>query len=332
MKKTLLVLIAVMTALSMFCSACLAEGAEGMTFAGITPQEDQFGAMLSSGMAGACAAYGAEFVSAMSNGDQEKERSLLETYGTQEVNGICIMPASNISTPQTMLNCWNDYHIPLSVADGEIEQDGIFCGSTTSHVELGYGAGKLAVEYIQANPDRFADGIRLGVVTFKTQYAEPATDRMNNFLRALDEAEIEYDLVAEVEAAVQDVSLQVSGDMITAHPDMNLIYACNDGGTIGAVQAVKNAGMGDQIKVFGIDCGAQQIDMLRADDDILQGVAAQDAYGMGYTAMERLIQYVINDGEVDYEVGTIDVRPATPVTRMDPASIDAFEQLLAETM
>ena len=332
-KKLLAVMGVSVMAMSMTMSAGAEEAkgdASGKTFAAITTQEDQFDAMLNAGMEAACRDYNAECVSAMSNGDETKERSLLDTYCTQEVNGICIMPCSNISSPATLAAVYNEYGIPMSMADGEIEQDGIIGGSTTSHVELGYGAGQLAVEYIQANSDKYTEALKIGVITFKTQYAEPATDRMNNFLRALDEAEIEYEVKAEGEAWVQDSSLQVTGDMLTANSDLDLIFACNDGGTIGAVQAVKNAGLGDQIKVFGIDCGEQQIDMLRSDDDILQGVAAQDAFGMGYLAMEKLIQYSLDD--YDFELGKVEVCPATPVGRMDPASIDDFEALLAETM
>ena len=304
--------------------------ASGKTFAAITTQEDQFNGMLNTGMQKACEDYNAECVSAMSGGDETKERSMLDTYCTQEVDGVCIMPTSNISSPATLAAVYNEYSIPLAIADGEIEQDGIIGGSTTSHTELGYGAGKLAVEYIEANKERYEDTIKIGVITFKTQYAEPASDRMNNFLKALDEAEIAYEVEAEGEAWVQDSSLQVTGDMLTANSDLDIIFACNDGGTIGAVQAVKNAGLGGQIKVFGIDCGEQQIDMLRSDDDILQGVAAQDAYGMGYKAMEKLIQYSLDD--YDFELGEIEVCPATPVSRMSPESIDDFETLLKETM
>lgn len=218
--------------------------ASGKTFAAITTQEDQFNGMLNTGMQKACEDYNAECVSAMSGGDETKERSLLDTYCTQEVDGVCIMPTSNISSPATLAAVYNEYSIPLAIADGEIEQDGIIGGSTTSHTELGYGAGKLAVEYIEANKERYEDTIKIGVITFKTQYAEPASDRMNNFLKALDEAEIAYEVEAEGEAWVQDSSLQVTGDMLTANSDLDIIFACNDGGTIGAVQAVKNAGLG----------------------------------------------------------------------------------------
>ena len=71
--------------------------ASGKTFAAITTQEDQFNGMLNTGMQKACEDYNAECVSAMSGGDETKERSLLDTYCTQEVDGVCIMPTSNIS-------------------------------------------------------------------------------------------------------------------------------------------------------------------------------------------------------------------------------------------
>ena len=163
MKKTLLTVVAAIMALCMFAGMDFAESAEGMTFAAITLQEDQFIVMLNAGMVAACKAYGANAVSAMSNGDQEKERTLLDTYGTQEVNGICIMPASNISSPQTLKNCWNDCKIPISVADGEIEQE---CMPTVKRegalMKISDIIEKIVAYHPPVDPETTCDGVKYG--------------------------------------------------------------------------------------------------------------------------------------------------------------------------
>ena len=66
----------------------------------------------------------------------------------------------------------------------------------------------------------------------------------------------------------------MASDIITANPDVNIIYAANEGGTVGAVQAVRKAGKQGSIYVFGIDGTDQLAGYLLDDDNVLQSVTA----------------------------------------------------------
>ena len=77
--------------------------------------------------------------------------------------------------------------------------------------------------------------------------------------------------------------------MLTAHPEIQVIWACNEGGTIGATQAVKQAGKAGKVFVFGYDGSDQLTSMILSADNILQGAVAQDPYNMGYKAVEALV-------------------------------------------
>ena len=68
--------------------------------------------------------------------------------------------------------------------------------------------------------------------------------------------------------------------------------------------------------------------MLRSDDNILQAVTAQDAYGMGYQTMEILIKYI--KGEYT-PTGEDTFLPGTLINRNDTEAIDAYEALLKDT-
>lgn len=62
----------------------------------------------------------------------------------------------------------------------------------------------------------------------------------------------------------------------TCWPPTRILISCfaaNDGGTIGAVMAVENAGQAGKTFVFGTDASEQIVlDLLKADNDILQAV------------------------------------------------------------
>ena len=66
---------------------------------------------------------------------------------------------------------------------------------------------------------------------------------------------------------MQDDALAKVTDMLTAHPEINVIWACNDGGTIGAAMAVQQAGLAGKVFVFGYDGGDQQTSMMLSGEN-----------------------------------------------------------------
>ena len=293
--------------------------------AGINLQEDQFSSWCALGFEQACKDYGVTFLHSISGGDPAKEIELLNNYAAQNVDGIAIMPASEITSVEAIKNTHDTYDVPialLNAAMNDTYKDFIVACVTTSHEDLGRPSGQAAAEYIK---NELGGKAKIGIVTFKSQYAEPATQRMNGFVEEVLAVNPDCEIVAEAEAWVQDMAIQAASDMITANPDIDVIFACNDGGTVGTVMAVKNAGKAGEIAVFGIDGGEQQIQMLRSEDNILQAVTAQDAFGMGYKTMEALILYI--KGEYT-PTGEDTFLPGTLLKREDSEGIDAYEELL----
>ena len=109
--------------------------------------------------------------------------------------------------------------------------------------------------------------------------------------------------------------------MLTAHPEIQVIYASNEGGTIGATQAVKQAGKAGEIYVFGYDGSDQITTMLLDKDNILQGVVTQDPYNIAYKAVESLVQYLTGTPSADMGKNTI-----VNGTYLDRANPDGVNQ------
>jgi ABC-type sugar transport system substrate-binding protein len=79
-------------------------------------------------------------------------------------------------------------------------------------------------------------------------------------------------------------------NILTAHPDVSVIWAANEGGTVGAVTAVNNKGKAGKVFVFGTDISNQLASFLLAEDGVLIGVTGQQPYQMGVTALESSIE------------------------------------------
>ena len=111
---------------------------------------------------------------------------------------------------------------------------------------------------------------------------------MNGFVDQIKDLE-GVEIVADQDAWLQDSAVQVVSDILTANESkggVDIIWAANDGGTIGVTMAVKNAGKAGETFVFGTDAAEQQAAFLKADDNILQCVTGQDPYTIGYNTME----------------------------------------------
>ncbi len=112
--------------------------------------------------------------------------------------------------------------------------------------------------------------------------------------------------------------------MLTANPEINVIFACNDGSTIGAAMAVKQAGLAGKVFVFGYDGGDQQTSMMLSGDNILIGVVAQDPYAQGYKAVESLALTL--QGKANPDAGKITVVPGMYLSSTDPAGVNAWRK------
>ena len=193
----------------------------------------------------------------------------------------------------------------IDLADAEF----IVAGYTSDDYTNCRLVGKEAAEIIKAKHGD--ETIKIAIVQFKSLLPDNSGNRVKGYLDSLDEAGIKYEIVADQDAWLQDAALETASGILTAHPDVNVIITVNDGGTIGSTMAVQNAGLAEQIMVFGHD-GSDQISSMILDDACpLQAVVAQDPYGQGYNAMSALIaaikggDYSATKGKCEYLDGIV---------------------------
>jgi len=114
-------------------------------------------------------------------------------------------------------------------------------------------------------------------------------------------------------------------NILTAHPDLDIIWAANEGGTVGAVTAVRDSGKAGQVVVFGTDMSEQIADFLLADENILQAVTGQKPFEMGFKALEAAVR-VLNGEPVEKRVRL----PGVLFTRERPDEIKQYKERLQE--
>ena len=108
------------------------------------------------------------------------------------------------------------------------------------------------------------------------------------------EAHPELDLVAEQSSqSDQATALQVTEDILTANPALRGIFAANEPGVLGAVEAVRNAGRDGEITVIGWDASPDQIAAL--EDGVITALVVQNPFRMGFDGVNAVLAKI--DGE-----------------------------------
>lgn len=296
--------------------------------AGVVFQEDQFMKLMQMGYQAAADDYGAQVMLSNTNNDQAKEAELINTYITQKLDGIAISPLNETSSMQTLKTAY-DAGLQIAVGNTPLKDADFVCGGYTSdNYNLGELTGKEARKFIEEKLDGKA---RVALLQFKSQLPEQSEARMNGFVDQIKDLP-GVEIVADQDAWLQDQAVQVASDILTANEakgGIDIIWAANDGGTIGATMAVKNANKSGSTYVFGTDAAEQQAAFIKSEDNILQCVTGQDPFAIGYNTMEVLIKAI--NGE-ETSKGNEVIVPGLVLTREDLDAVTAFEKDLAEKM
>jgi len=261
---------------------------------------------------------GFDFYPGNTNGDAAKEAEFLNTYVTQGYKGVAISPISEEASLKVLTDAANK-GLLIGISNHEFKLPFLTGAFTSDNYNLGSTVGKAAVKYIQ---EKLGGKAKIAIVQFKTLLPEQSGARSKGFL---DQVKVlpGVSVVTDQDAWMQDKAITIAGDIITAHGDVNLIFAANEGGTIGSTMAVKNAGKAGKIAVFGFDGSEQMVQLLKDPANVLQAAIAQDPYNIGVKTMESVIKAV--KGE-DYSStkGQSFIIPGILLERANPAGLDAF--------
>jgi ABC-type sugar transport system substrate-binding protein len=283
--------------------------------ASIVFQGDQFMKSLQQGVRQAGQAGGAEVLEVNIDGDQTHETQAIDTYISRGVNAIVIAPLS-VTNSAAALKKARDAGITVVTLNGGLK-DNTVANATfrTANLDLGKSTGEAAAAFIK---QKLGGKANVAILALDSLIAEQSKQRVDGFKTAAANGN-EVNFVAQQDAWLPERAVTVATDLLTAHPEINVIYAANEGGTIGAMQAVRNAGKAGKVFVFGIDGSEQLGKGLLAGDDVLQAVTAQSPVQMGEDGANAALK-ILKKETVEAETTV----PALPLNRNDPDAVKKF--------
>lgn len=233
------------------------------------------------GQQAAAAELGVDLSIVSSDNEVSKESDNVDTFIAQGIDALCISPLS-ADASVAAVEAAKAAGIPVINWNTTVntETNG-FVG--VSNYDLGGMTGEYVVEYVKAN---FPDGCKMALLT-NSSY-EVGVERCNGFKEQIaKEASIE--VVASQDAELTDEGLDVTEKILTANPDIDIIWAWNQTSLLGCIAAMQNAG-NTEIVIMGTDMSVDIAGDMQSDTVNLQAVTTQMPFDIGYNAIANAVK------------------------------------------
>lgn len=302
-------------ALVMFGASLTAvAGEKKMRIAGVIFQEDQFMRLVLIGMRDMAEKIGdIEFVEGNSENKPDKEIQLVNNYTISKIDALLITPVSATSSTQGLKQA-QSRGMKVLQWNSKCGIDAPFVES--SQYDLGKETGIAARKFITEKLDGKA---KIAILALKALVPEQSDARRNGFWDQVKDLP-GVELVAEQDAWLPEAALKKSGDIMTANPNLDIIWGANECATVGSVLAVRNAGKAGKVYVFGTDTSEQLLEFIKSDDNILQAITGQNPYLIGQMSMEFGAKMVKGEDVPEYSSVSV-----LPLNRESPSGINTFE-------
>lgn len=204
---------------------------------------------------------------------------------TKQVDLIILSPESSSSAP-TVLQAAAEAGVPVVIAD-----IGTDSGEYVSFIITNnYDGAKASAEGFAAA--LAANGCPNGpIVMFQINQARiNGQNRTAGAMDVFDAAGVEVVQYLEAQTYTRDEGTKFAQDMLTAHPDLCGFWSQYDEGSLGAVNAIADAGKKGQVLVGGFDGIREVIDNIKAGNMVVASV--QQPIGMGRESFKAGYEYL----------------------------------------
>lgn len=168
------------------------------------------------------------------NSDATTQLESIENFMIQGVDAIIISPVEAVSLEPVIKEA-KEQGIKIICESNMITGADTVVGM--SHYDVAYSVGTYFANWCKEN------SVDPKLLILGYESLENCRQRVDGFKAGMDDAELEYEVLTEIDGGFREISLNVATDAFTAHPDINCIFGINDDSTIGAVEAASAQGI-----------------------------------------------------------------------------------------
>lgn len=222
----------------------------------------------------------------IANDSDSTQLSQVQAFVQKKVCAV-VLNGVNSGPAAASVAALNQAHIPVFTVNVIVDPDSLKAqnASIVQYVGADQTAGGTEMGD-QAIKDVGKDAkLVVGIVGDPDQI--PTNQRDKGFVDALKKGSADVTVLPTVNSKVDpNVSLQVTSDLLQSNPNINMIFADTGPGATGAIQAIKQAGKQDTVKLYAF-CAADT-----ALTDFYMACAAQEPAAYAKTALTDLKSYL----------------------------------------
>jgi ribose transport system substrate-binding protein len=248
----------------------------------IQNREAQFYQDMEGGMKTAAAKYGYTVIVVDASRDNSKQQSQVEDFISQKVAAIVLTPYDSQAIGSAIVEA-NNANIPVFTADiaSTSKQGSVVSHIASDNVQGGFQAGKLICQAV---------GNTGAVAIIDEPEVTSVQDRVKGFKEAIAQLCPKVTIVADVDSGgTRDKANSDTGDILQAHKDLKGIFGINDDSALGALTAVKAAGLDGKVAIVGYDATPEARDAIARGD--MYGDAIQYPKQIGATTVDVIHDY-----------------------------------------
>lgn len=243
-------------------------------------QEDQYFRLVEIGMRDAARETQVQLMVNNSFNSLDKEITLLDTYLANQVHALVVAPLSSKGSVPALRRA-AERKVAVVTFDSHIDADFPVASIRSDQFDLGRTTGVETTRFIK---ERMNGHANIALITTLGVSPELGVLRVQGFREEVQKLP-GVKIVVSQDAWLAPEATVVVENLLTAHPEINLVWAANEGGTVGAVTAVVNKGLAGRVFVFGTDMSEQLGEALLATNDVLQAVTGQRPHEIGRQAI-----------------------------------------------
>ena len=223
-------------------------------------------------------------------GDAAKESSFINTLAAADIDALILSAVSTDGSVRAVRQA-AEAGIPVicynTCVNDEAVESYVYSYAVGDPYAFGRLIGMAAADYIKENDIRSP---KIGMVN--CEQFEVCITRREGFTAALDEAGVEgWELVANQEGTELDKAISTAEQILSAHPDIDILFGQSGGATLGAVRGVRNTGRVGDVAVFGSDMTTEIARELESQD-VLKGVVDISGKTMGSLALDLALEAI----------------------------------------
>ncbi len=211
-----------------------------------------------------------------------KQIEIVENFITRRVDGIVLAPTERVALVAVIERARRE-GIPVTIFDSGANTENYISFVATDN----FAGGQMAARRL----GQLLGGKGKVAVIAVVPGSASTSERERGFQETVQK-EFPGIQIAALQYGMSDRarSLAVSEDILTAHPDLQGIFASNESSAVGAAQALKARNLSGKIKLVGFDSSPSLVDDLKAGT--IDSLVVQNPYRMGYEAVKTIVDHL----------------------------------------